>query len=82
MEEIDLPKLIDETTGTQTTCSKIKSIAQAMSQGAGLSADEISLILQDLANIRYRYTLERCQQQIVEILSRTWEYPEIGRAHV
>ena len=39
------------------------------------SVSDIIVILQDLANLRYRYTVERVQQQAIEILSRTWDNP-------
>jgi len=71
----NLAKLLDETTGTITTCDHIKQIGMMLEQETTPSVSDMIVILQDLANLRYRYTVERVQQQAIEILSRTWDNP-------
>lgn len=71
----DLPKLINDTTGTITTCDHIRRLGALLENGTPPSISDMIIMLQDLANLRYRYTIERVQQQAIEILSRTWETP-------
>ena len=72
----DLPKLVDDTTGTAVTCADIRRIGKQLEKGIAPSVDDIIMMIQDPANIRYRYTIERVQGQAIEILSRTWDSPE------
>jgi len=72
----DLPKLIDTVTGSITTCDHIRQIGALLEKGQAPSVSDAIIVLQDLANLRYRYTIERVQQQAIEILSRTWDSPQ------
>lgn len=70
---IDLPELIDASTGTVNTCADIAQLAKALDDGVPLTIGQAQLILQDLANLRYRFAVDRVQHQVMEILSRSWE---------
>lgn len=71
----DLPKLIDSTASGIATCEHIQKLGKILERGEPLSVSDSIVILQDLAHLRYMYTVERVQQQAIEILSRTWDRP-------
>lgn len=71
----DLSKLIDSTASGIATCEHIQKLGKILERGEPLSVSDSIVILQDLAHLRYMYTVERVQQQAIEILSRTWDRP-------
>jgi hypothetical protein len=73
---IDLPELIDASTGTVTTCADIARLDAVLESGKRLTHADGKQLLQDLANLRYRFAVDRVQHQVMEILSRSWEGAE------
>ncbi len=68
----NLQKLIDDTTKTESSCDTIGLLAKRLEEGSNVSPEECVILLQDLARLRYNHTVKMVQNQIVEILSRSW----------
>ena len=69
----NLPRLIDQTSGTVMTCKNIRQIGKRIEQGKPVPTDDLITLIQDFAVLRYRYTLNCIQHQAMELLSRTWD---------
>lgn len=68
----NLTQIIDKTSETETTCEKLICMKEKLENGKMLSEQECVMLLQDLAQLRYRHTVKSVQNQVVEILSRSW----------
>lgn len=68
----NLQKLIDDTTKTESSCETIGLLAKRLEEGTKVSPEDCVMILQDLARLRYNHTVKMVQNQVVEILSRSW----------